>query len=314
MIADAHIDTLSVLMSKGLDFGDKNSKTHADLHRLLRTGVGLQICALFTMPSPDRSQQLLQILRQVAFARSQFASNRDRVLLATDREQIAHLAPGKLTVVLSVEGGGALAGELDILNILFDLGVRALTLTWNSRNELADGVGDLSAKGGLTRFGRNVVTRMEQLGMVIDVSHLSEPGFWDVMETADGPVIASHSNAKALCRHDRNLTDAQLKALAERGGFVGLNFCPAFLNDSGRASIDDVVRHALHIAEVAGVEVLGFGSDFDGINQLPEGVADVTGLKKVVEALALHFTSDELEAIKGKNLQRVLSSVLPSGF
>ncbi len=311
MIGDAHIDTLSELMRRELPFGQRNNKTHVDLPRILQAGVQLQVCALFTMPDVSRSVQLLQILKQVAFAQQQFQLNKDKVVHAVRRGQVQNLEPGKLTVLLSIEGGGALAGDLDILDIFFRLGVRGLTLTWNHRNELADGVGDPLAKGGLTGFGQSVVKRLEELGMAVDVSHLSEAGFWDVMQTAQGPVIASHSNAKALCGHPRNLTDAQLQAIGERAGFVGLNFLPAFLDDGGSASIEHIVRHAVHIAGIAGVETIGFGSDFDGIGSVPAGVNDVLSFQQVVDALAQEFSPQEMELIQGKNLQRVLASVLP---
>ena len=311
MIADAHIDTMSFLLHNHLEFGVRNSQSHVDLPRLLEAGVRLQICALFTRPVANRSVQLQEILRQIAYARQQFALNEDRVVHAETADQVRNLAADKLTAVLSVEGGGALAGDLAMLDILFALGVRGLTLTWSNRNELGDGVGDPQAAGGLTGFGRQVVARMEELGMIVDVSHLSEAGFWDVMDTAQGPVVASHSNAKALCNHPRNLTDAQLQAIGERNGFIGINFLPAFLDDAGIASVDSIRRHAVHIAENAGVHCLGFGSDFDGISQLPEGIQDVLGFPQILEVLSKEFSSAEMELITHRNLQRVLTEILP---
>lgn len=310
ILGDAHIDTISRLLDLGLDFGAENSHTHADMPRLMQADVRLQICALFTMPTHDRSRQLYEILRQIAYFRSQLKKLTGKVILAESSEQVAELRSDQLTVVLSVEGGGALAGDLSMLDILYDLGVRGLTLTWSLRNELADGIGDPASKGGLTSFGREVVAKMDELGMVVDVSHLSEAGFWDVMEVARGPVIASHSNAKAICGHQRNLTDDQLRALAHKGGYVGLNFCPPFLKDDSQADVEDIIRHAIHIAEVAGPDVLGFGTDFDGISGLPTGIEDVTSLLQVVRRLAAHFSADELAKIAGGNLQRVLSQAM----
>lgn len=312
MLADAHIDTISRLLKSGLEFGARNNQTHADLDRLLEAGVRLQICALFTMPTCDRSRHLYEILRQVAYFKEQLKRLSDKLVLATSADEVVNLCPQRLTVVLSVEGGEVLAGDLSMLDILYDLGVRSLTLTWNHRNELADGVGDTTSGGGLTRFGKEVVAKMTQLGMIVDVSHLSEAGFWDVMEVAEGPVIASHSNAKALCNHQRNLSDDQLRALAAKGGYVGLNFCPPFLTEDGNADIEDIVRHAIHIAEVAGPEVLGFGTDFDGISGLPAGIKDVTSLPEVVRRLSDYFSPQELAGIAGGNLQRVLSQAMRS--
>src|SRR5690606_30161839 len=127
----------------------------------------------------------------------------------------------------------ALAGSVEILRIFYRLGVRAVGLTWNYRNELADGQAEAESGGGLTRAGRAVVREMERLGMLIDVSHLSDASFEQVLEVAEGPVFASHSNARRICRHPRNLTDEQIRAIAARGGVIGINFAPQFLVEEG---------------------------------------------------------------------------------
>src|SRR5690606_993010 len=210
------------------------------------------------------------------------------------------------------EGGESLQGSLGRVEIFHRLGVRALGLTWNHRNELADGCLDPEAGGGLTRFGREVVRACEARGWVLDVSHLSERGFWDLMETAQGPVIASHSNAHAVHPHPRNLRDEQLVALAQKGGVVGLNFYPGFLTHEARGTLQDLVRHAVHIAQVIGPEHLGLGSDFDGISQTPEDLPDVTALPRLTAALLeAGFSEEETRGILGGNFRRIFQSVLP---
>jgi len=225
------------------------------------------------------------------------------------------LEPGSGVVggLLSIEGGEILHGHLDMVDVFHRLGVRALGLTWNHRNQLADGCLDAEAGGGLTRFGREVVTACQERGWVLDVSHLSERGFWDLMEVARGPVIASHSNAYAVHPHPRNLRDEQLVALAQKGGVVGLNFCPDFLTQEERCSSQDLVRHALHMAEVVGPEHIGLGSDFDGITRTPEDLPDVASLPRLTEAfLQAGFSEEETRGILGGNFRRVYHSVLPT--
>ena len=198
-----------------------------------------------------------------------------------------------------------------MLDIIYQLGVRALGLTWNQRNALADGVGEEGTQSRLTNFGQEVVLRMNELGMLIDVSHLNEPGFWHVLDLSRDPIVATHSCAKALCNHPRNLTDQQLRALAKHKGVVGVNFYPRFLRETGPATREDVVRHICHIAEVAGVETVGLGSDFDGITEVPKGLEHVGDYSYLIDDLTkVGFSTKEVEQISGRNFMRLLSNVL----
>ena len=200
----------------------------------------------------------------------------DQVFLVQEKLDLEQIPdPTRIGILLSVEGGEILGENLFMLDIIFKLGVRALGLTWNQRNALADGVGEANTQSRLTRLGQEVIGRMNKLGMLIDVSHLNEAGFWHVLELSKDPITASHSCAKAFCDHPRNLTDEQLRALARQKGVVGVNFYPRFLKETGKATREDVVRHIYHIAEVAGVETVGLGSDFDGISETPEGLEHV---------------------------------------
>src|SRR5690606_36677401 len=149
------------------------------------------------------------------------------------------------------EGGDLLCGSLEVLRCLRRLGVGVQGLTWNERNDLADGVVEAARAGGLTRFGRQVVAEMNRLGMAIDVSHLAEPGFWDVLDLPSQPVMASPSYARSVCDHVRNLTDDQIRALAANGGIMGLNFCPPILHPQ-RTDVDRLEDHALHVLKLVG--------------------------------------------------------------
>ncbi|BAS27645.1 dipeptidase [Limnochorda pilosa] len=312
-IADAHTDALLAAI-EGRDLLERGSEGHVDLPRLLEAGVTLQVFALW---APDRggpAGYLPHALRQVAHFWRTVEGSKGRLRPVLSRRDLDALQPAQGVVggLLSIEGGEILQGQLEMLEVLHRLGVRALGLTWNNRNALADGCRDAESGGGLTRFGRAVVAACGKLGVTLDVSHLSERGFWDLLELSEGPVIASHSNAQAVHDHPRNLTDGQLVALAQRGGVVGLNFHPGFLTDSERCTSSDLIRHALHIADVAGPEHLGLGSDFDGISRTPEDLPDVTALPRLTEALlAAGFTEDQLRGILGGNFRRVFQTTLP---
>jgi membrane dipeptidase len=200
----------------------------------------------------------------------------DHIVLCLNGRDIENAeARGKAAALLSVEGGGVICGSLEILRELYDLGVRMMTLTWKGRNAIGDGA-QVNKAGGLTTFGKMVVADMERLGMIVDVSHISETGFWNVAETATKPFVASHSNSRALCDHIRNLTDEQFEAIAKTGGLVGINFAAGFVKN-GKADIDALVDHIDHMMSLGGEKVLSMGSDFDGAS-MTEGLE---GLEKV---------------------------------
>jgi len=196
--------------------------------------------------------------------------------------------------------------------MLFRLGVRALGLTWNHPNQLAVGVGQGVKGEGLSEFGKRVVREMNRLHMVVDLAHINEQGFNDAINMSDVPVIVSHANTRALHDHPRNLSDEQLRVLSSNGGVVGLTFYPDFIAPAD-ATLDKLVDHFIHAAEVAGVDHIGLGSDFDGIDKVIGGLEDVTGLPRLVEALCKRgFSVEEVDKITSKNFIRVLKDILPS--
>lgn len=188
--------------------------------------------------------------------------------------------------ILAVEGGAVLAGDPDRLETLWRDGVRLITITWNGENELACGISD--QEKGLTPVGRQVIDRMSRMGMGIDLSHISDKSFYEVVERADGPLLASHSCSRGLCGHPRNLTDDQFRILVEKKAVVGLNFYSKFLNDDGdRASLEDAVRHVFRFLELGGEDVLSMGSDFDGAH-IPQEFDDLTKVGRLYSALLRH--------------------------
>lgn len=218
---------------------------------------------------------------------------------------------GLISSILTVEDAVALEGRLSTLDEWYAKGVRMATLLWNYENELGfPHSRDPEQMGrGLKAFGKDVVRRMNELGMIIDVSHLSDGGVRDVARLSRQPFVASHSCARALCDHSRCLSDELLRLIAERGGVIGLNFFGIFLREGSEVTlIEDIVRHALHIRDKAGMEALAFGSDFDGISSRLE-FGDYAGMPRLAAALEKHFTPREMEKFCSGNALRVMREV-----
>ena len=313
-IVDTHCDVLYAMDRQGRHLTDENRGGHADLARLKRSGMRLEFFSGFLEPEykPERAlvRQLEIIDRfwQEVGLRSEFF----RVVRCREDVEALETDP-RIGALLSLEGAEAVR-DLPVLRNLFRLGVRAIGLTWNERNHLADGVGVGAGGGGLTPLGVEVAAECERLGILLDVSHLNPRGFWHLAEVTRKPFIASHSDAKAVHDHRRNLDDEQIRALAERRGVMGLNFAPGFLTD-GEASIDDVLRHADHVLSLVGDDVLGIGSDFDGIESVPRGLEDVTRLPDLAEAMLRHgYGENTVRKIMGENNRRVLLEVLGTGL
>jgi len=240
-------------------------------------------------------------------------NNQDDISLVTNYDQLKEVnRAGKIAAILSIEGGEALEGDLGVLRVLYRLGVRLLTLTWNQRNQIADGIGESRTGSGLTEFGLKVIDEMNRLGMLIDVSHLSETCFWDVIKRSKAPIVASHSNCYNLCPHPRNLKDEQIKAIADKGGVIGITFVPNFLTQEKRkTTVKDVVKHINYLVEKVGVDCVGLGSDFDGTGGLPLGLEGVDKISNITEGLlGRGYEEREIEKILGGNFLRVFKEVV----
>jgi len=311
IIVDGHCDSILETAKDIRSLAMQSNIGHLDFPRLRGT-VNLQFMALFIESIYKPYGSLLRTLELLDIMKREIA-NVDFVEVVLNQKNIETFSPSLVKVLLSIEGGEALAGNLAVLRCLFELGIRSITLTWNQRNEIGDGCGEDPLGKGLSRFGREVVREMNNLGMVIDVSHLAKKSFWDVLELSEKPIIASHSCCQAIASHPRNLTDQQLKAIAEAGGVVGINFYPNFLkNETTPAKIDDVVHHIVHASEIMGTEHVGLGSDFDGIEETPLGLEDVTRIPCIVPALENEgFSSQDIANIMGNSFLRVLKKVLP---
>lgn len=222
-----------------------------------------------------------------------------------------------ISAVATVEEGGVLNGKIERLDELYQKGIRLITLTWNYENCLAypNSRDARVMQEGLKSFGMEVLRRMNELGMIVDVSHLSDGGFWDCVKYSSAPIVASHSNCRALCGHLRNLTDEMLRALAEKGGVAGLNFYPAFLKEEKereKISLRDIARHARHMIDVAGEDVVAIGTDFDGfVNEAESGyISHVGDMESVWESFVKEkITPRQIDKIQSENALRVMKDV-----
>lgn len=305
-IVDLHCDTLSAIYEKNEGLFENTG--HLDIERALQSNIGVQFFAMFTMPA-DSNVALREILKQLDKFYVEFEKNSEKLYIVKKYKDIeSNLDKNKIACVLHLEGGEALGNDIEILRILYRLGLRSLGLTWNHRNMLADGVGEGERAGGLSEMGRKVIEAMNTMGMVLDLSHISERAFYDSLEFYNKPVIVTHANARALCNHRRNLNDRQLKALAENGGLIGINQVSDFVKQSD-SSIDDLINHIIYIGELIGIEHIALGSDFDGADDIVMG--GVQDYIKWEEILSLRGLSrQEIEMILAGNALRVLKEVI----
>jgi len=310
LVVDTHCDTILSIMRGERSLGERSDQGHVDFPRLIEGGVGAQFFAVYIEPQykPDRGlERALEVL-DVLWREAESNPHQAEVALsAGDIRRIA--AQNKVAVVLAIEGGEAIGHSLANLRMLHRLGVRSIGLVWNERNLIADGVGERRTGGGLTNFGVAVIKEMNRLGMLVDISHLSDPGFWQLVEVCEQPFIASHSNARAVCDHPRNLTDEQIVALAKAGGVLGLNFAPAFVAPQD-VTLAKLVDHLDHIVGLVGPDHVGLGSDFDGIGGTPIGLEDATTFPNfTAELVRRGYADDDIHKFLGGNHMRLLEAV-----
>lgn len=310
VVVDTHCDTLTAMITQERRLGSPSACGHLDLPRLKAGGVNVQFFAAFIAPeykegAMERAVELINLFKK------EICDNQSEMMLVKNSHDInTAIQKGKIAAVLAVEGGESLEGKIDSIRLLYDFGVRCLTLTWDLSNELGVGVGDNHNPGGLTPFGYQVVKEMNQLGMLVDVSHMSERTFWDVLDTSTQPVIASHSNCRELFNHHRNLDNKQIRALSEQGGVIGITFVPAFLS-SENASVKNVLDHIDYAVTVGGIDCVCLGSDFDGTDELPVDLEDCTALLVLTEGLIERgYNEEEIKKILGQNILRVIGQVL----
>lgn len=313
-ICDCHCDTLTELYNKNASLYE--NEQHFDIKRQIALGGGLQFCAIYVPTEVFRYQGGLRytlcLLDKYNQEIKKLHENRIDVLQVRTAEDAGNVLKHKAATLLAIEEGGAIDGSLEALRCLYELGVRAMTLTWSNRNDIADGINEEATGSGLTLFGKQVVAEMNRLGMLVDVSHISTAGFWSVIETSTKPIIATHSNAKSLCAHPRNLNDEQIKALAQNGGLAGITFAGQFLEeDWHNACIESVYKHIDYMLNLIGNDDhIGFGSDFDGISHPPYNIQGVQDYKPLIEYLSKYYSDETINKITHQNVINLLQKVL----
>lgn len=314
---DLHCDTLMKVAKTGNL--DENEKSHVSLRGLQEGGVALQCFADFVptgiFPKPIRKAA-------VGMMFNKFYKNYQKMMVYHNDILFPVLSKadlnkcgvdGKIGVLLTIEDGGVLGEKIENVKKFYNKGVRLVTLTWNHENAIGypNSYDAEIMNKGLKPFGKEVVREMERLGMVVDVSHVSDGVFWDVAEMATKPFLASHSNSRVMCNHKRNMTDEMIKAMADKGGVMGLNLGPEFVGAvEGVTRLEDLVAQIMHIRNVGGSGVLALGSDFDGIH----GALDIAGpqdwprLEAALKEAGL--SDDELDMMWYTNAERVIRAVL----
>lgn len=323
-VVDMHCDT--ILRTLNGEETLKETKGHLDFKRMKKGEYALQCFAMFVnLNKCDNPFEKVNIMIDKYY--QDISENMDIIRPVFSYQDIENnMENGIMSSLLTIEEGGVTKGHLEFLRNLYLLGVRMITLTWNFENGVGypniikfkeDGKPDTTVpntENGLTPYGIEMIKEMEKLGIIIDVSHLSDKGFYDVYEHTTKPFVASHSNCRAICNHSRNMTDDMIKKLASRGGVMGLNYCSPFVNFSDDKDnftyVKDLIKHIKHVKELVGIDYIGLGSDFDGIGDSIEmNSADKMYMLKD-EMLKSGFTQEEVEKVFYKNVLRVFKEVL----
>ena len=324
LLIDSHNDVTSKTII-GFDIGLRARSGHTDLPRLREGGVGAVFFAAYVAPTyakenhaANRALQMIDTVRHDIVTRYP----RDFALALTADEVVSAHNQGKIAALIGLEGGHAIEDSPRLLRDFYALGVRYMTLTHTDTNAWADSSGDLLDPGvqrhnGLTDLGKQVIREMNRLGMMVDISHVADKTFWDALALSRAPIFASHSSCRALCDVPRNMTDPMIVAMAKKGGVIQINFNCGFLvkgaGETGgraRATLADVVAHIDHAVKIGGIDAVGIGSDFDGVNCTPEGLDDVSKFPNLTRALLEKgYSPADIRKIYGGNVLRVMRAV-----
>jgi membrane dipeptidase len=367
LVIDTHADTPQRFVDEAWEFTGPLGDGMINLDTARQGNLAAEFFAIWVEPQEWRGRFVYRTLQLIDGVYEQLRHHPNEMRLGlTPQDIISAHKDGVFCALMGLEGGHSIEADLGLLRLYHRLGIRYMTLTWANSNEWADSSGDLEDTsiqhhGGLTAFGRSVVREMNRLGMMVDVSHVSDATFWDVLQTTHAPILASHSCARALTNSPRNLTDEQLRAIATNNGAIMVNFYPSFIDEPFRVAwkatsaerdaifeaaaapyrergepapytlrtqverklhaerfadtiqlppLASLIDHFDHIIQVAGIDHVGIGSDFDGFSMLPQGMASAADLPKITEALvARGYTAEQMKKVLGGNLLRVFADV-----
>lgn len=313
IVLDSHCDT-PMFFEQGIRIEKRDPRVLVDLHKMDEGGLNTSVMVAY-LPQGERTEAGHKAAReyadlQLSRIRKMVDDNRESVGLAWTPDEVLQLRKeGMKAIMQGIENGYAIGRDLSLLKHYRDQGVIYMTLCHNGDNEICDSARGKGEHGGLSAFGREVVREMNHLGIMIDLSHASEKTFYDVLECSSVPVICSHSSVRRICDVPRNLTDEQMKALAEKGGVMQITFYKGFLTEKGEASIEDILKHLRHAIAVMGVEHVGIGTDFDGDG----GVSGCAAANELVNLTRLMMddglTEDKIRLIWGENFLRVMRKI-----
>ena len=307
---------------EGLD-DDLTGVYQTDIPRLRRGGVGAQFWSVYSPCTEQGADAVTYTLQQIDFVHRMIDRHPDELAYAWSGDDVRRAwREGRIASLLGAEGGHSIDGSLAVLRDFARLGVRYLTLTHNDNTPWADSATDEAVHGGLTDFGRDVVAEMNRVGMLVDLSHVAATTMHDALDVTTAPVIFSHSSCRAVTDHPRNVPDDVLRRLPGNGGVLMVAYVPYFVNQAvaawgdsdlstpaPRSTVDDVVAHIEHARDVAGINHIGLGSDYDGVAIFPERMGDVTGHAVLIDRLAeLGWSSADLAKLMGGNILRVLDA------
>jgi len=296
MFVDLHCDTI---------FLPHQLEGQFSLEKAYNMGGGVQVFACCTAMT-DTVSPFVTAKNVITRFKNAVADD-DRIEIVYnlyDAEKIA--ASGKVAAILHLEGCDCLEGSLANMEFFYELGVRSASLTWNGENSLASGCG---AMGGLKPFGKEALSFLENNHMIVDAAHLNDESFWDVLKTAKGPVISSHSCSRVLCNNERNLTEDMFRAIRLTGGGAGINFYTMFLNGTKTADITDVMRHIDYFINLSAGKGVGIGSDFDGIEYAPDGLSGTGDLINLEKALEKEYGKTQSQMIMYKNMLDIINKI-----
>lgn len=295
-VFDLHCDTALALLGETVNEPGnlKHNKLHIDLDRAAQLEGYCQCFACFTTPMMQEWNKLSPIVvfeRELATIQREVDKHKRMIRFAYSAQDVeANRENGKMSAMLTIEGPAGFDFDPELLENLYQIGFRISTLGWNEQNVLT---GSHKTGGGLTDRGREYVREAQRLGMLVDVSHISDEGFWDIMEITQAPIVASHSNSRAVCDHSRNLTDDMFKAICQTGGVAGFNQCAPFIGE--HPTLDTVCDHILHFLELdPSGKHIALGGDLDGCDELPEGFEGVQSYPAMAQRLLERGVSEEM--------------------
>ena len=357
IIVDTHADTPQMMLDEGYDLADPSSPYMISIPKMRKGHLGAEFFSIWVPVDWPRQDLIHRALDLIDVVNEQVARHSDSLGMARSAVDVVRLhRQHKIAILMGLEGGHIIIDDLRVLDNFYRLGVRYMTLTHTRDTDWADSSGDKPRHNGLTPFGRQVVERMNRLGMMVDISHVSDKTFYDAVAASKAPVIASHSSCRALCDAPRNMTDDMIRTLAKNGGVMDINYYSAFLDPQFRAAANRISKqvdaaiaaarkqresegktlsyaaenairvkmqanlpqpdyrviadHIDHAVKVGGIDHVGLGSDFDGIDAIPRGMEDSSKLPTLVEELARRgYSEKDLEKILGDNVLRVMRQV-----